>query len=158
MPQNRKLTSHDTAVFITIAQALGDGWFYNQIQSHLYYAKLCNRTSKHAYIGIVRCEHHYNLSCSIERGYYSHFAPIQMRAALHRQASAIAADIQRRLLPDLMVHLDIARLYLAKKTATQERHWWLTSCLQKLCSISSSGAHFNQRYNRPGQRELRERI
>jgi hypothetical protein len=120
MPQNRELTSHDTAVFIAIAQALGDGWFYCQIQSHPYYAKLCNRTSKHAYIGIVRLEHDYNFSCGIDRSYYSYFTAVQMRAALHRQAPAIAADIHRRLLPVLMAHLDIARLNLAQKTATQE--------------------------------------
>lgn len=147
MPQNRKLTSDDTAVFIAIAQALGDGWFYSQIQSHPYCAQLCNRTLKHAYICIVRREHDYSFSCGIDRGYYSHFTAVQMRAVLHRQAPAIAADIQRRLLPELRVHLDIARLYLARKTATQERHQWLANCLQKLCSISSSGAHSNKLYD-----------
>jgi len=147
MPQNRELTSHDTAVFIAIAQALGDGWFYCQIQSHPYYAKLCNRTSKHAYIGIVRLEHDYNFSCGIDRSYYSYFTAVQMRAALHRQAPAIAADIHRRLLPVLMAHLDIARLNFAKKTATQERHQWLANCLQKFCSINSSGAHSNKLYD-----------
>jgi len=137
MPQNRKLNSFNMAIFIAIAPVLEDDWFYSQIQSYSSYGQLCNRTSKHAYSGIFRREHHYNLSCGIERGYYSHVAPIQMRAALHQQAHAIAAHIQRRLLPDFMVNLDIARLYLARKTATQERHRWLVSCMQKFCSISS---------------------
>ncbi|ROC77435.1 hypothetical protein [Enterobacter hormaechei] len=117
-----------------VARELGTGWYYHEITSHDRCAKLRSRAERHLWVNCMLSQGRYRLSAGLDRDYYDYSGKALITVAPGRSPASIAADIRRRLLPQLGDTLEKAAEYRASMAAKTERHGWLKNLLLRFCT------------------------
>lgn len=132
--QFEELNTAQIAHIRAVARELGTDWYYHEITSHDRCAKLRSRAERHLWVNCMVSEGRYRLSAGLDRDYYDYAGKALITVSPGRSPASIAADIRRRLLPQLGDTPEKAAEYNARMAAKTERHGWLKNLLLRFCT------------------------